>query len=897
MNEHMNDDWIHMVNKPNKSAEWIDYESPTSKHRIFSKIKDFPKKLIIALSLTGAMAACDRPDITPPTIEISSEASNGITITKPETFRSSGDKVYLGNTLVATFTDESWIRTISLFEDGRSVPSWTIINETCSLWANATDNSENRNVSTTKTINVKYENNEKPECNFYESKIEGVFQWDKISLSGKEVYVWEKKAFAWNNDDYILSIKLGDKDITNNLPFSLQDIGNFDLTCTLTNSKNGKSDNRTTKVTVNEVDNNQAPEITRVYQWTPNILWWVVAKKWENNQLLFWDVVIYDWKDDDTPVCTQSLKLKWSDEEKIWKEINTPGMYVFALIDGKWKSTYVEFPVVCNSVDLTNLKDLNMQVEEEVDLFQWMTVPNWIQISKVEVEINWQRTEIKENNGHYLYTPSQPWICYIYVTEKWEFGNTYVEKSKNPLTIKDAEYPEFQSITINNINPVDVFPQIAQIEAWDPNIYEYVKDLWVAEIYVMRSMMVDYGTGDYTPEEYKRLSSRITIGSRSEISDDYQEYGRIWPIVNDPYISDHGRCTFQNLTNLKWDYTNIKNLSDLWEGRAKNLSEYAKAHPNEIFIFYSSTSPQYYTQDEYKQEIFQQNIVDLCNLPNVIIFMSWGDTKNINWVPIKKVYNGVYQSNWDWMYNNSSMVNSDQNNYPHSNMRVVIWTDSKWNADMTNSQGSVFPEGSNNGSIVSGRPILPFYQRKNGIKWKLFGQDLPKNWSYTTSNTAPTIASETQLMFGLRPDVKDANELLQMIESCTADPDYISLNWERQALQKYSPANFARKYCLMMDIPSSIKMGEIVRLTKWRYKWIVIDIPWAVVEINWEWVPYNKENEPLIKSQNPMYLELWIDTNEAMKYWNKNLKWKLRAVDDQRNGLTNIEKEITININ
>ena len=34
----------------------------------------------------------------------------------------------------------------------------------------------------------------------------------------------------------------------------------------------------------------------------------------------------------------------------------------------------------------------------------------------------------------------------------------------------------------------------------------------------------------------------------------------------------------------------------------------------------------------------------------------------------------------------------------------------------------------------------------------------------------------TQLIFGLCPDVKDADELLEMIESNTANPDHISLN-------------------------------------------------------------------------------------------------------------------------
>jgi hypothetical protein len=63
------------------------------------------------------------------------------------------------------------------------------------------------------------------------------------------------------------------------------------------------------------------------------------------------------------------------------------------------------------------------------------------------------------------------------------------------------------------------------------------------------------------------------------------------------------------------------NLSSKGDGRAKNLSEYAKTHPNDLFIFSSSTSTERYTHKEF-DEIFNQDIIDLCNLPNVIIFVA-----------------------------------------------------------------------------------------------------------------------------------------------------------------------------------------------------------------------------------------------------------------------------------
>ncbi|MBO7094929.1 hypothetical protein J6V86_01815 [bacterium] len=72
------------------------------------------------------------------------------------------------------------------------------------------------------------------------------------------------------------------------------------------------------------------------------------------------------------------------------------------------------------------------------------------------------------------------------------------------------------------------------------------------------------------------------------------------------------------------------NLSGVGEGRAKNLSKYAKAHPNNIFIFSCSCTEVAYSQSDYNHDVFKKDIIDLCDLPNVIIFMAGGDTKTVN---------------------------------------------------------------------------------------------------------------------------------------------------------------------------------------------------------------------------------------------------------------------------
>ena len=202
---------------------------------------------------------------------------------------------------------------------------------------------------------------------------------------------------------------------------------------------------------------------------------------------------------------------------------------------------------------------------------------------------------------------------------------------------------------------------------------------------------------------------------------------------------------------------------------------------------------------------------------------------------------------------------------------------------MTNSKGSVFPIGFSDQVIVCGRPILPYYNKSGS----LHGQTIPVNGSYTTSYPAPATASKAQLLFGLHADVKDANDLLEMMESAT-ETDYISLNGMRQPLQNYSPAQFYKKYCISVDIPSSIQEGEFIRLTKEWYKGLLFAIPGAEVLINGEWISFTADNSSRIKSANPMNLEWRLNGNLLRKYGyspGQTIQGQIITVDDQWNGL------------
>ena len=143
-------------------------------------------------------------------------------------------------------------------------------------------------------------------------------------------------------------------------------------------------------------------------------------------------------------------------------------------------------------------------------------------------------------------------------------------------------------------------------------------------------------------------------------------------------------------------------------------------------------------------------------------------------------------------------------------------------------------------------------------------------------------------MFGLRADVTDANELLQMIEGSLADPDYISLNGEKQALQKYSPANFIKKYLMPENLPTELSITETKELSKGSYMGVVFNILGAEVLIDGEWMACTEQNATKIKAQNPFTLEWRLNGDLCQQYGKKTgdvIDGTIILVDDQWNGL------------
>ena len=240
------------------------------------------------------------------------------------------------------------------------------------------------------------------------------------------------------------------------------------------------------------------------------------------DELKIGETAVASWKDDKSTTCTVVITFTptggTANTINSGDKVSEEGQLQLKVADEAGNSSTGGIALTATAVfGLENLAGLLLQVDQEADLLTGLTIADGLTLQKVEVVQDGARTQVDNPNA---YTPEYPGRIDIILTLTRADGST-IEVKGNDLTVKGLDY---HPVSLIDIKPVDVFPQIDQIEGGDPNIYSYVEDLRVAEAYVMREMMTEYGVGKYGPEEYQKLLSRIVIGSRSEISDDYQEY-------------------------------------------------------------------------------------------------------------------------------------------------------------------------------------------------------------------------------------------------------------------------------------------------------------------------------------------------------------------------------------
>jgi hypothetical protein len=583
-----------------------------------------------------------------------------------------------------------------------------------------------------------------------------------------------------------------------------------------------------------------------------------------DNKLLLWGEEVASRSDDRTENCTVSLKFNGK-EIQSWDTINWAGKLSLTVTDSEWKSSNKEITVTNEPIKwLENLKNLNMQVDKEVDLLKWISFPNWVELVKVEIEIDGHRYEVSDPN-HYI--PQYPWTCNIIFTVKWNSWNI-VEVKSDTLTIKWLEY---NSININNIDPESLVPQV---EVGDKDVYKHIEHLRIPESTRIVDMMWEYWAGNYTPEQYQKLMMRLNTGMMEENPIWCDNYEIIWwELVDDP--SSHAHI-WRYILNSIIKHANFKVINS--KSSRDDLYALCKSDPTKMNIMWLSlwsfvNKNQYDARQQNKEHDKEKNL---------FVFCAWWNICYEDWYLINKICQEDYAlPDKHSAYGVPSRAHKKTDTVLDRHIATTIATDETWDIDQTNEQteSSVFPIWFHDKVLFSWRIFS--YKKNPDDKVRA------PTWKYNTSFTNYVNVAMMALCFQMYAEVEDIDELLEMVRS-TCLTDYIRLDWQTQALQLMNPAWFFKKYLMPrnQDIPSSIQPWELVPLKKGYYKWVLFDIPWAEVKINWKWIAYNKENETQIKSQNPMNLEWRLNWDLVAKY-NKDWSviWKIIAVDDERNGL------------
>ena len=595
-----------------------------------------------------------------------------------------------------------------------------------------------------------------------------------------------------------------------------------------------------------------------------------------DSQLLIGGEEVASWSDKHTKKCKAELSFNGR-EIKSGDVLSEPGKLTLTITNDQGKSSTAEI-ILTNEAVIGEAKIGDMQVDEEIDLLAGITFAEGATLVKTEIDMDGQRTEITDAQH---FTPEYPGTCSIIFTVKGKNGDMAEIKADN-LTIKPLDY---KAMEISNINPEEILPIVWQVEVWDKKAYEHIEHLRVAEATRVRDMMRKYGTSNHSPEEYQQLMKRLNTGMLWEIPMWYDNYEIIWwGPARQPSEHAHDEWSILN-TIINDQQTNFIIIN--YDNKYETLYNLAKNNPNSINIFWSSTWLQFDKKWEYEAWSSEKKKWQL-RQNNLILFQSWSNTVRSNNI----LKNKICQESIDLpdehsVYTEASLSNSKDDPKADIHLLLTFGTNKEWDVDLTDeTTGSKFPIWFHDDVLFSWRSF-PHKETDNKIH--------AESWNLVTSYTNYFNVSLMDICFQMFPEVKDVDELLNMVKS-TALTNYIRRDNKTQKLILINPAWLIKKYIMPTNLPTIIQSSETISLNKWYYKWVIFDVPWAEVKINWQWITYNNTNKSIIKNQNPMNLEWRLNGSLLRKLWYKQgdtVKGQLIVVDDEWNGL-NITKDVSI---
>ena len=240
------------------------------------------------------------------------------------------------------------------------------------------------------------------------------------------------------------------------------------------------------------------------------------------NELKIGSDLVASWKDDKSTACTVSITFVAADGTS--KTVNSgdklseEGKLKVKVSDEAGNSSEAEITLTAVAITgLENLNNLSLQVDQEVNILEGLSIAEGLSLEKVEVEQDGQRSEITDATK---YIPEVPGAISIIFTLSRTDGSTIEVKVDN-LTVKGVQY---QSLSITNLAPADIVPIIGEVNYGDRNVYSYIEHLRAAEAVRVVDMMWEYGVGTHSKAEYQNLLGKLNVGMTFEYPLVYDNY-------------------------------------------------------------------------------------------------------------------------------------------------------------------------------------------------------------------------------------------------------------------------------------------------------------------------------------------------------------------------------------
>ena len=590
-----------------------------------------------------------------------------------------------------------------------------------------------------------------------------------------------------------------------------------------------------------------------------DITWWKqIQIIW--NQLYIWGEAIAYRSDNKTTNCNVSLSLNWKSITS-WTTVCEEGTLPIKVSDTAWNSKNADIKLTLKQDIswLENLKNLNMQVDQEVNLLNWITFNNWAELIKTEIELDWEKVEISDPN-HYV--PPYPWTCSIILLVKdknWEIKEYKIDN----LTIKALEYKE---VTINTANMIN------EKYHWYNNLKQPNKD------FIYPHLLSSYAACNWSNQDNR---IHIIMGETAN-TDDLEN---IWQHTN---WDDHGYEWYYRIRAL-CPNTPIKWCDDTRE----NLENYINQHPNNIFLISCAADTWWWSNwEEMNNNPDTPTQRRMLEKKNVIFIEAGG-----NRVPAtRKIWNENIK---DWTRYKSCSINSRLNN-----KITVTWYESWWS-------NNYFSPSAEYWWLDSAMPVW-FEKNKWNIVMPMIQLISPNNREYISSTSSFPTAVTSGIIWNAISIIMTNRNWITAEDAMTI----ICNNYLREETFQYKDettnwklADWWKRYFIEMQQLLNNELLQSKKIENLQLnsedialpnsKWICYTGIWIQFEFEWKRYVTTDTNQSILNQALKSWNIKWYWNKNIFKKhgWKDNSKFNVYIVDKDGNKIPDLNLNINKPIN